>query len=521
MVLITLLACGEVQDTGSTAPEEDPGTGLVMRVEPLELDFGRVNLGESREKSVLLTNKGDSLVFLSELITEDTSVRIDSGGVFGIEPGQQLEVGVIWSPIFPGELDEVLSVNVGETPAELTTFEVLIEGRVDGPQLVIAKPNTDLGDVAVGCTKRDTMRIVNSGNDDLIIDKLEFAASEHWSLWGLETNYPIDPLPWVIGPNDMQQFVVQYAPDSRGVKYASIEVWSNDPLKPTGQMSVQGNGVVDNDNELTWELRENQNVTVLLHVNEIGITQYYRQAFENALPNFFNTLNASGVHWRLAAILKETGEHEGSVDYIDQTWDVDDAIDEVFDMLAGQSQSGDNDSNLATLNAAVTAQSDWLFEDLEWEQSKLNLITINDDQDQSANNYQTYLNGWYALKPNQTDLQLHGIAGGQNASQCGAVYFGSYIDAINATGGLFYDICDSDWENWMTALGSAVLGENQPAFELEGTPKVDSIEVRQDGFMLLDWSYDAELNAVVFAEGDQPKSGTLTIYYLYTPECEE
>jgi hypothetical protein len=525
MLLIALLACGEKEeDTGTTVEEVVDRTGLVVTVEPSTIDFGMVDLGGSSERAVTVKNKGDTLVLLTQMEVANIDLTIDAGGAFAVEPGQTLDLNVIWSPTIAGVIDDTLTVSAGETPDATETWLTTISGLARGPELVLPKANVELGEVAVGCHKEDTLRLVNTGTSDLEVKSINLSGSSEWSIWTTE-GLPISGLPWDIKANQMEQFVVRYQPSGRHLSNAGIEVTTDDPLRPEAQIVIGGSGIIDNDNEMSWTIRENQNVTIIMHVNEIAITQYNRTQFEDALPTFFGILQESGVHWRMNAMLHENGESFGGPDYIDHTYDTDDAIESLFDMLeGGSSQYGDNDSNLQTIANAVTVNQSWLIdESLEWEESKLNLIAVNDDADQSANNYQTYLNTWYALKTRNEDVQVHAIAGANTTSQqgCYAVYFGGYWDAVSATGGQKLDVCETDWTAHMEALGNAVLGENNPTFELEGTPSVESIEVRVDGLLWPNgWTYDYESNAVSFEEGSYPDEGSaLTIYYLYTPDC--
>ena len=523
MLLMTLLACGETDaDTGGEV-EVDPGTGLVVSVELPSLDFGMVGIGHGTEKTVKVTNDGDTMVLVTEMDVGNIDVTLDAGGAFSIEPGATLDLTVTWTPTIAGGLDDTLSLAVGETPDATEAWATTLTGLARGPELVLPKASVDLGEVAVGCSTEDTLRLVNTGTTDLDIDAINLSGGSEWSLW-TEDGAVVSGFPWTIAPNQMEEFVIRYTPSGRHVSNAGLQILSDDPLRPDAQIVVQGTGIIDNDNELTWTIRENQNVTVLMHVNEIAISQYNRTHFESALPYFFDALNEAGVHYRVNAMLHENGQSFGGPDYVDQTYTTTEAVEAIFQMLeGGSSQYGDNDSNLQTLANAVTVNQSWLIDEgLEWEESKLNLIAINDDQDQSANNYLSYLNTWYALKSRNEDIQVHGIAGtGQTSQSCYAVYFGGYWDAVTATGGQELDVCAQDWTSHMQALGEAVLGENNPTFELEGTPSVSTIEVRVDGVLTPNgWTYDSETNAVIFDEDRFPHEGaTLTIYYLYTPDC--
>ena len=152
MLLMTLLACGETdEDTGGEV-EETTSTGLVVSVEPPSLDFGMVGIGQGSDKTVQVTNDGDTMVFITEMDVANIDIALDAGGAFSIEPGQTLDLTITWTPTIAGGLDDTLSLAVGETPDATEAWATALTGLARGPELVLPKASVDLGEVAVSYT---------------------------------------------------------------------------------------------------------------------------------------------------------------------------------------------------------------------------------------------------------------------------------------------------------------------------------------------------------------------------------
>ena len=154
MLLIALLACGEKEeDTGTTVEEVVDRTGLVVTVEPSTIDFGMVDLGGSSERAVTVKNKGDTLVLLTQMEVANIDLTIDAGGAFAVEPGQTLDLNVIWSPTIAGVIDDTLTVSAGETPDATETWLTTISGLVPmamGNASMMGMPYSSMGQAMIG-----------------------------------------------------------------------------------------------------------------------------------------------------------------------------------------------------------------------------------------------------------------------------------------------------------------------------------------------------------------------------------
>ncbi len=84
----------------------DPG---FLIVEPSEVDFGAVRVGEAVATSLRLINKGDSEIILIEAFIEgDEAFGVDSPGKLILFPGEGTELTVFFEPLDVGFRESAL-----------------------------------------------------------------------------------------------------------------------------------------------------------------------------------------------------------------------------------------------------------------------------------------------------------------------------------------------------------------------------------------------------------------------------
>ena len=510
MLTLLLIGCGE-PDPEPLPEEEETEEGIVLTISPESVAFGSVELGSSGLAELALTNGGSSTLFLAELGSDDESLDVSAPGVLTIEPNRIATVEVAWTPMEPTTLAAQGWLRVGTSPTALEETTFAITGQADGPAAVYSSESVEIGQITVGCNGSDTIDVMNVGTTDLVIDDLAIDYAPEFAIVSEE-------LPITVAPNETASIELLYTPTATQSTATTLYISTNDPFNPTQTIAASANGWIEADNEIYWEVVERQPITILMMINEIAIYQTHASKLAASIETFFTYLDEFDVQFRMACFLHENGTQHSSTLYIDETYDAEDSVDVFYDMLSGSSLYGDNDANMQTLDNALEESQDWLFEGV-YENSKLNMFTINDDQDTSPLTGKVYVNNWRAWKDDDDDVQVHAIAGFYSNS-CGAVYFSKYEEAIDETGGLFLDICASDWSSYMEQIVEAFLGDIQQ-FELTGSPAASTIEVYWDGIpQTSGWTYDSSQNEVQFDSTSYPPNGTtLRIYYLMATEC--
>lgn len=519
MFLILMVACGAPEE--EEAPEEEAAPVEVdVEAVPDEVDFGALELGGSASQEFSIFNRGEAAVILSAVSASSDDLTVTARTNFPIPPGGSEPVTVSWESFVPAELDETIEIRVaGEDDAD---FEVDVSGLADGPVLSVSTGTVDFGSVTVGCTGEAPLTLSNLGTVELAIDTVSFGEEVDFHLEG--TDGDLAPLPWTLAAGESWTVTVVYAPlEERSIATALL-VTSSDPITPVADVELEGTGIIEAENSILFEVVGQQNVTALFALNAVVAIGQFSARFLAALPVFFDALQDAHAPYRVAFLPGMSGEVDGDVPYIDDTMSTADAMDAVAGMLANA--GGDNDYLLQTLANGISTNRSWLLDESPlWTDSRLSLIGMNSDTEQSSGNATVYVLEYQAYKTDPTDIVVHAIGGDvpRGCSGTGtAEPFEMFYNAANETGGTFLSICEADWDAHMVALAAAVLGDTQP-FVLTGTPAVWSIEVQINGVPIVDgWSYDAELNEVVFEDGSYPADGSeLRIDYLLAVDCPE
>ncbi|GDX79678.1 hypothetical protein LBMAG42_14890 [Deltaproteobacteria bacterium] len=512
---LAALGCGE--EAADSGPADEPEVILDMdwTLEPTELTFGEVALGAPATTELSLTNTGESDFSIFGFQSDTSLVAVSATTGAPVAPGESTPITADWTPLTDDNLRGTLTLLLSGSEG-LISVPVEIRGTAAGPVANLSVDTEDLGSVILGCTRSATVRVANDGNAPLQVESLALDGSVGFSL-----DTGSEPFPWALAADEVRTFTVSFSPYDQGDILASLTLVSDDPFNPELAVQLAAQGAAGTEVRDTWDVPPGENVTGLFAVNEV-VNSTYRDRFQEALPVFFETLRAAGVPFRVSFIHSQTGVVDGSELYIDETEDPEDATEIAIAMVAAA--AGDNDYLLNTLELAIGQNTEWLLDDDEnWETSKLNLVGINMDQEQSSGNATLYVSHYQAYKEDPADIAVHAIGGDSPGGCPGAEAFTPFSDAAAATGGVFLSICEADWTTHMETLALAFLGEGQVSFALSEVPAEWSIEVYVDGGPeLTGWTYNADSNRVSFDEDAYPNEGSeLRIQYYVDEECPE
>jgi len=296
-------------------------------------------------------------------------------------------------------------------------------------------------------------------------------------------------------------------------------------LAPTTTVRVDGTGWIESSNRIEWTVEGQQAVTAIINFNWYALSTVQDRVVDDFLPALFEGLHDADVSYRLAIVMNSAGDVTGDTAYIDDSFTVDEALDAAGEMLEGGANT-DNDAGLQTLLNAIEENSDWLLDDDPlWFDSRLNLMVVNSDVEQSPGNAEHYLDSYDDYK-DRDNIAVHGIAGDPATGGCsgsGLYAEGSQNlwEAVDNSGGVFMSFCTSDWAAGVPAFIDGFTGTIE-TFVLTGNPAPWSIEVRIDGVELFEgWTYDEKTKQVVFDAATYPERGsTLRIDYLMAVSCD-
>ncbi len=506
-------ACGgsRGQGSGDAQLETDPET----------IDFGTVALGESAETDITLHDAGDADLYIADLSTRPASLEVQSFVTSVIAAGDEATATLRWTPTTVAPLDGHLALVVGASLDDASEIDVPAVGSVTGAVLALSEEAVDLGTTDVGCTATAVLGLANQGTTDLVVSSIALSSGDEFTLTDEAGAALVFPL--TIAPGETAGVQIAYAPTEDHGSATTIAIDSNDPIDPMATVPVTAIGRLEGAKSLEWTVQTHQGTTALIQVNAVAISGPYNSRLYDSLDTLFETLDELGGPYRIAFIATNTGAILGDIPYIDDSFTSDAAVDAAENMLAAK---GDFDGSLQLLLDGIDENAEWLLDESDyWKASKLSLVGINSDIEQSPGDATHYIDEYDDYKTDPDDIVVDGIAGpdpgGCSGSGYGAEPSKNLADAAAATGGLFFSICDSDWTKHMVDLANSFEGAPEH-FYLPNEPVLASIEVRVDGVQRFDgWRYDAKTSEIVFDTDTYPERGAeLTVDYDVAVACK-
>ncbi len=230
-------------DAGTDADAEVDAGPAVLRVQPSQLVFSNVQIGQSKTASISLSNVGQSTLYitraeLTERDTQDTP-EIKQGADWpqdnlAIEPGTFATLNVLYEPA-DYKTDSGF-VTISATDPDNSQVVVPINTINSYPDIDVPK-TIRLGTVAVGDTATQKIAIYNRGLSPLTVNDITMAGDNSFSIQ-VESPYST---PAVIDTDDYIIFDLTYAPSTTDTANATITIDSNDPDEGSYDIGVVGN----------------------------------------------------------------------------------------------------------------------------------------------------------------------------------------------------------------------------------------------------------------------------------------
>lgn len=523
MLLAVLMACHPQVDAPGDDVVDRPGA-VVIDLLPDPVDFGEVGIGDFGEQILSIGNSGEATVQLMAISNPSEDLFLLAPTYAPLPTGGTEDVSLMWFPAGASGLNTTLQLLFTNEEGTFWEMPLPVTGVAGGPSLTWPVEGADFGTVSVGCESAQTVLLFNAGTGDLVIDNVRLSGQREFTASGPDGEFA--PFPWIIESNESREVRVNFAPQDESPASSILEISSNDPLTPVAEVPLRGSGHIDGRNSITVEVPARQNLTVLFAMNQVATRGgQFGTLFEGALPTLFDALKAEGRHYRVAFLIAQDGVVDGSVQYIDETMSTSTAMSNYSIMTAAA--GGDLDTLLATLANGIAANRSWLIDESSaWRDSRLSLIGVNSDTEQSSGNSTLYVSQYRGYKSDPSDIVVHalggdvprGCTGGAGTAEPFELFYNAAVD----TGGTFLSICDPDYEGHMEKLALGIIGEPS-GFPLTGNPAASTIVVSVDGFVQeTGWTYDPLERLVIFDADHYPSVGAeLRIDYLMATDCPD
>lgn len=502
LVSLSLVGCIE----NGVSPTGDPaaGPGPDVLVTPPALEFGTLGLGQEERQVFRVQNVGESTLHVSDVaIGAGLSFAVPGEG-FDLEPGEEREVEVTFTPMGADEnYGQVLVVSDDPDSPE-ATVDLLGRGAV--PELVITPESYNFGDTFVPCGASVDLELKNVGNEVLVIDELGYASG------GMLTLAPdsLPTLPLTLAPGGSTTVRVDLAAASAGSDTGRLDVESNDPR---GVVSADQNG------EGTYEESHVESFTepgippvdVLLLVDNSGSMEGDNQDdVTDGMPDFFDELQ-SVADWQLMLVTQDSGCATGGVLDASSTDPEGFVSDHAFD------GGGDLTEKLLSLadRALGLTGPGACNEGFLRPGALLHVIVMSDESEQSGRSGPYWVSQLGSRVSTPAHLKISGVLDlnrncGDNSGP------GGYEEAIDATGGAKLDICSPRWGNQLSGIASEVLA-GMRTYNLAAEPDPQSVVVEVEGVATTSFTIqgsDVTITDPPIGEGDE-----VVITYGVAADC--
>jgi hypothetical protein len=235
-------ACVGVTGKAATGGPVGGGGSTSATLTPSTVNFENVPVHTSSSRSLALTNTGTTALTVTKIQLSGQGYST-SGGSLGerkvVNAGSSLDFSVVFAPIQAGDAQGNLLITTTADSAPLAVkLDGMGVGAAGGSHGIEATPSSvNFGNVTVGTTDTQTMRLGNTGTTDLTITKISVSGTGY-SASGLS-------IPQTLAPGANTMFTASFRPTGTGAHSGSIAISSNASSSPLS-ISLTGSGVTTN-----------------------------------------------------------------------------------------------------------------------------------------------------------------------------------------------------------------------------------------------------------------------------------
>jgi len=206
------------------------GVSPIFSVSPINLNFGNVLIGTSKKDSVVVTNLGTSVLTINN-VTSYNFQYLANPVSSSILPGMSKVFVISFSPQSDG-------VKTGACfsyhDADNLRDSISMNGVGISPKFVINPRSINFGEVNTALTKRDSIKITNTGTSDLLV----------YEVFSTDNHFVVTETGASIAPGDTHTFYVLFTPLTAETHSGFIRFKFNAAIT-TDAIAVTGKGIGD------------------------------------------------------------------------------------------------------------------------------------------------------------------------------------------------------------------------------------------------------------------------------------
>lgn len=498
------------QESGlSELKDPNDGGGMEIEVTPSALDFGTLGAEDPaslRTFTISSIGVDDATVSAIEIQGADaTSYTLVIPFMETVlSPGESTDIQVSFIPDGANALNAEAVVFSDDPENGQIPVQLIGDGAI--PDLVITPDPLNFGATYVGCQMDNEITLTNVGSETL----------EIYSVSDIEDAFTINnmpSLPLVLLPNEEYILDVTFTPDIEGTYSSEVTVISNDP--EGNEVAIQsGIGQYIASYEDFWENPVDPPSDIVFSVDQSCSMSDDNALLASNFSTFISQLSNYTTDWQIMIANADNGCNNGGIynpntpNYVSS-----------FQSQVQTGGAGYNTERLLTIVSSAIENTDAGECNYGFLRSNamLHIIMVSDEPDQSSSGHSTYVNQIIAKKGAPENVRMSVIYNPNN-------HVGRYTGAANDTGGLIFDIRNSNWaspSNLQLLAEASVISDQ---YDL-GNPALEhTIQVFVNGFEVAyssgNWHYDSGANAVVFDQNPPQEGDTISITYAVPASCE-
>ena len=541
VVYVTYAPVDDAADSGTlTFDSDDPDEPSVVvtllggptpvpdiDVDPWTVDFGTIKVNDSDTAWVTIYNHGDADLDLYSCTRSgdpNFTILTNPAGTL-VAPGGSTQMEIGFYPTANLSYGAMIDIASNDPFDPMVTVDLM--GAADSPLIEIDPDFWDFGNVYYGCDDYVDVAIRSVGAVPLSINGYSWSTTPGQSM--LADTGDLDDYVnngWDLDPGDEIIVSIDFIPADISTFTGLLTINNDSANWPIATADQEGDGAAGGVHQDNWVQVGNNESDVLWVVDNscsMGDEQGY---LADDFGYFYSVLNGAGVDYRIATVTTDNEQFQGSTKVIDP-YTANGAAVFSNNCTVGTTGSGTERGLQYGYEALVDAINNVSPNQGFWRQDAgLRVVYVSDENDQSGD-WGTYLSYYQNTKADPSNVILSAICGtnGFVAQSCsgpgGSATPGTgYVDVANSTGGVLGSICDSDWSTVLTNLAWITVNLAD-TFVLTYVPISNTIEVYVNGTLqTTGWSWDVNLNAVVFSPAYVPQDGeVIQILYDYYGNC--
>lgn len=483
--------------------------GMAIEVTPAALDFGTLTADDAASlRTFTITSVGVNDLTVSAIELQGNDATSYSLMIPFMEtvlsPQEAVDIQVAFLPDGANALQAEAIVFSDDPDNEAVSVQLIGQGAI--PDLVITPDPLNFGATYVGCHMENNITLTNAGSDTLNV----------YSISDIPDAFTINNMPsfpFSLEPNEEYVLDVTFTPDIEGTYSSSINVISDDP-DGNEAATQSGIGQYIASYQDYWENPVDPPSDILFSVDQSCSMSDDNALLASNFSTFISQLSNYTTDWQIMIANADNGCNNGGI----YTPNVPNYVSS-FQSNVQTGGGGSNTEKLLTIVSSAIENTDpgecnygFLRPN-----AMLHIITVSDEPDQSSYSYSTYVNQIIAKKGAPENVRISVIYNPND-------HWGNYTGAANDTGGLIFDIRNS---NWASASNLQLLAEASiisDQYDLNNPALEHTIQVYVNGYEVSlssgNWHYDSAANAVVFDQSPPQEGDTITITYATAATCE-